>query len=149
MKKLLQGIVITCAAVTTPAIGQTGVYACQYVMNAGLNWENGSWVVSRFTKNKPFILITENGSLKPASVAAYFGGERGLTDPPSFLLPICTEPWIGNPNVQTCTTPVGETMSFSTTTLAGTVAQLYGGMQHQSNVRTATVTVAPFVCSKS
>ena len=54
MKKLLQGIVLTCAAVATPVMAQTVTYACQYLKTAGLNWEDGQWKSTVFENDPPF-----------------------------------------------------------------------------------------------
>ena len=146
MKKLVYGLVTACGIAVTPALAQTVTYACQYVKNGGLVWEDGNWRVGRFNTGNPFFLKTENGSLTPESVRGVFGQASGARSSP--LEYVCT-PAVGiEPSHQACINYIGTALSFSTTSMAGTVAMLTGGTQPKEDSRKDTLHVAPFVCTK-
>jgi len=146
MKKFVYGLVIACGIAVTPALAQTETYACQYVENGGLVWEDGNWRVGRFNTGNPFFLKTEHGLLTPESVGEVFGQESVARSSP--LAYVCT-PAVGiEPTHQSCINYLGTALSFSTTSLAGTVAMLTGGTQPKGDSRKDTLHVAPFVCTK-
>ena len=146
MKRLLPGILITCATVTTPVMAQTVTYACQYLKTAGLNWEDGQWKDTVFENDAPFFLKTENGLLTPDILIEYMG----FGNAPS-VRPICTATFgeqIDYPSVQSCTSASGMTVSFSAETASGGLAWLFGASAPDSYRTKSELLVAPFVCTK-
>mgnify|MGYP000179031023 CR=1 FL=1 len=143
MKKLMHGLVIACGVAITPALAQTATYACQYVKSGGLIWEDSEWRPTLFHLDSPFFLKTENGSITLESVAEVFGG-IGRPTPEALM---CTKA-IGTQSNQSCIYGLGQALSFSTTTLSGTIANLFAGTQPQDDAFKDSLSVMPFVCTK-
>ena len=151
MKKLLQGIVLTCTFTTAPVMAQTVNYACQYIVTAGLNWENGRWVVSEFHNRDPFILTAINEKLVPPEITS----EQQLSHPLAFAE--CREPTAEvtglsddhpvKSRVQFCDSG-GSVLAFSFGNLTGTASELLGGAAARENNYKDSVFVSPFVCEK-
>ena len=149
MKKLIQGIMFTCAAVTTPVMAQTVNYACQYVDRGGLNWKNGQWIVGRFPTPQPFILTARDGRLVPPEITS----DQQFSHPLAFAK--CREPGDevtgisdGKPvetRVQLCDNG-GSVLVFSFANLTGTYSDLLGGAGARNGNYKDSLTVAPFVC---
>ena len=148
MKKLLQGIVLTCAAVAAPVMAQTVTYACQYLETAGLNWENGRWVATGFYNKDPFILTAIDGELVPPVPS-----DENMSNPLSFTQ--CSLPkqaLTGEPGeivmskVQSCSDGVGNTLLFNLENLSGAFSQMMGAVAGRGNASKDSLTVAPFVC---
>ena len=144
MKKLLQGILLTCTVMAAPVMAQTVTYACQYVKSGGLIWENSVWKSTLFHPDSPFFLKTEDGLLAPESVTEVFGMDRDLSSPFAFE---CTQA-AGTSLNQSCIDFLGHALSFSTTTMSGTVARLFAGTSPQRKAVKDTLSLAPFVCTE-
>ena len=141
MKKLMHGLVIACGIAATPALAQTVTYACQYVKSGGLIWENDEWRPTLFHPDSPFFLKTENNSLTSESVVKVIGGL------PTSGAVVCTKA-LGLQPRQSCVNYRGKALSFSTTTLSGTIANLFAGTQPQDDAFKDGLSVMPFVCTK-
>lgn len=120
-----------------PAMAQKVVYACQYFASAGLNWENGKWVTSRFHTEQPFFLASENGALQKNTVAKFFNSL-----PESVF---CHRP---NSRSQTCSDTFGDVLTFSVESMNGTYATTFGGTQNSTDRNKDSVAVSPFTCTK-
>jgi len=144
MKKLVSGLVVACGVAATPALAQTMTYACQYVKSGGLIWEGSVWRPTLFHADSPFFLKTEYGLLTPESVTKVFGIDVDLWPPFEFE---CTQA-VGTPPTQSCIDYLGRALSFSTTTMSGTVANLFAGTLPQRDAVKDTLSVQPFVCTK-
>ena len=149
MKRLLPGILITCATVTTPVMAQTVNYACQYVKKGGLNWEYGQWVVVRFPIPQPFILTARDGRLVPPEITS----DQQFSHPLSFAK--CREPRdliapdsdgkAAKTRVQLCDDG-GSALVFDFENLTGTYSKLLGGTGARNHNYKDSLSVAPFVC---
>ena len=148
VKKLLQGMMLTCAAVATPVTAQTVTYACQYVEAAGLIWQNGRWVATEFYKQDPFILTAIDGQLVVPETT-----EENISHP--LFLSQCnlpTEAPTGEPDenllsrVQSCSDKIGNTLLFSFENLNGAYSKIVGAAAGRDNATKDSLTVAPFVC---
>ncbi len=116
-----------------PAKAQDGPVACQVLAAAGLNWENGSWVVARYKAENKFILVLRNGDLTETSVQKALKG----------LMVICRSE---EGERISCSDRSGGFLIFDSMTMQGTIAQTFGG----TNVgpQRDSVTVEPFACQK-
>ena len=148
MKRLLPGILLTCAAVATPVMAQTVTYACQYIATAGLNWENDRWITNKFNNRDPFILTAIDGELVPPAPS-----EENMSNP--LFLTKCLSPreaLTGEPGeteisrVQSCSRAAGSTLLFNFDNLTGAYSQMIGAASSRDQAYKDSLTVAPFVC---
>ena len=119
--------------VTANSLAQT--FACQYIANAGLSWESGKWVVSKFTIREPFFFTIKAG----VGITSFKGDsliEGNL---------ICDQRVTGNGS-HSCSTYLGDYLYFWEKTLRGTVSSNFGGTME--GTRRDSVSIAPFICTK-
>ena len=150
LKKPLLGILLTCTVMAAPVMAQTVNYACEYVKTAGLEWKNGSWVVSTFDNMAPFILKTVDGSIVPPGFNSV-----GDESHPLYLAK-CHEQeglitGIGTSQTayvvtQSCNDNEGNFLVFSFTDLTGSYSSTIGGVSPRNSNYKESLSVAPFVC---
>lgn len=126
-------IAISAAAASPTAFAQRIPLACQVEKTAGLNWENGQWVVSRFNDQR-FVLVQEGKTLTSDSVAKAINGTS----------PVCEVLFEGRIS---CADGMGGYMLYDPQTRRGATAQLLGGTS-DNKVRRDSVAIAPFVCER-
>ena len=154
MKKLVTGLAIVLGVCAVPAVAQTVTYACQYVKTAGLNWENGRWIVGTFNNQQPFILTATDGSLVPLDTGGEGAFDAKFNHP--LYLATCLEPEdvitdvvnnqpVSSP-VQSCISGTGEFFVFDFDNLTGTYSLSGGGTGPRSAGYKDSLVVAPFVC---
>lgn len=117
MKKLQTTVLIALSSIlfTNHAIAQNIPLACQGEENAGMDWENGKWVVARFNLSK-FILVKTENSLTTESVAKVLKNK--------YLTQItCRTTLLGI----ACIDVVGSSLYFDPKTLKGSTASVFGG----------------------
>jgi len=123
-----------------PVVAEKVVYACQYTASAGLKWENGKWLSTRFQLDAPFFLTSANNTLVPWLIAESIFPDTHL----SFD---CGEPNVVKRGqfdasnlglVQTCSTKFGHMVYFDFDAMIGTVA---------SN-RPKSKIMSTFICTK-
>jgi hypothetical protein len=115
------------------ALSQNKPLACQEDAVAGLNWENGRWVTSRFIENK-FILIQQGENLTNESVAKAINNAY-----PNQV--ICKNV---NPQIS-CSDQTGTLIYFNPSNLKGGIARVFGSAM--SGDKKDTVAVSAFSCA--
>ena len=135
MKKLQTTVLIALSSIlfTNNSIAQNIPLACQSEESAGLDWENGKWVVRRFNLSK-FILVKTKNSLTTESVAKALRSKH-----PDQITCINTLPEIF------CSSMTGDSIYFDPNKLKGSIARLFGGTMQESNRDSVAVEV--FSCT--
>jgi hypothetical protein len=136
MKKIHITLLIILSSVffSTGVIAQNTPLACQDEEAAGLMWENGRWVTTKFELLK-FILVQTKDGLTTESV-----GKSNLQKDGFGV--ICR-------NLLTnisCTSVAGESLYFDTITLKGGRSRILGGTDTDMAYRD-TLSVAAFSCT--
>ena len=159
MKKLLQGMMLTCAAVATPVMAQTVTYACQYVESGGFDWTDEGWKLKYLALQKPFFLTAVDGSLMPPVLDKSRINEVDYLEK-SFAHPLfgttCKDPRIiavggeYDDTTQACSGNDGQSLFFNFDALTGATSDLLGSVtpaqasEHLGKV--GNVSVATFTC---
>jgi hypothetical protein len=110
-------------------------FACQYIANAGLSWESGQWVVSKFTIREPFFF-----TIKAGIGITSFKGDKLIEDNL-----VCDQRATGNGSYS-CSTSLGDYLYFREKTLRGTISSNFGGTL--DGARRDSVSISPFICTK-
>ena len=118
----------------SPALAQKTPLACQVEAAAGLSWENGRWVASRYNSDVKFLLVLDGATLTLESAAKVLGS----------ISATCRSAFDGRIE---CSDDVGGRIEFSPLKLRGTVAQLLGGTLDSPTTRDS-ISVRPFACQK-
>jgi hypothetical protein len=116
------------------AIAQNQPLACQSDARGGLDWENGRWVVSRFTETK-FILVQSKNGLTEESVATAMVVARNQTN--------CSTVYL---NRVSCSDQFGGHLYFDPATLKGGISFVYGGVQADADKKDSMIVTA-FSCT--
>jgi hypothetical protein len=114
------------------ALSQNKPLACQEDAVAGLNWENGRWVTSRFHEKK-FVLVQQANKLTLESVA------KALDSYPNLITCSNTNPRI------LCYGVSGEVIYFDPQTLNGAISRNMGGTTKGD--RRDSLAVSAFSCA--
>ena len=135
MMKLLIALlmVFSSALFTNGATAQNLPLACQGEASAGMDWENGRWVISRFQTTK-FVLVQSGNTLTLESVA------KALQTYPKQIT--CRE---GNPGKINCMDISGSSLFIDLQRLTGGIAHLFGASMTES--KRDSVTVHAFSCT--
>jgi hypothetical protein len=115
----------------------TETLVCQYIASGGLVWDSGAWRATEFLLDSPFALTVSNGTLAPDSVA------RGLVVSSSSKYECVVDP---SAFFETCTGPVGPSLSFNHITNQGVVS--FSFIFGQMSQRMESLVVSPFVCQR-
>ena len=113
MKKLLSALLITLVGASVQA--QNKPLACQGEAAAGVDWQNGRWVTTKF-ETKKFVLVQAGNLLTKESVAKTFES----IDINSVN---CSSSSFGE---ITCSLSLGRTLYFNTGSLRGATSALHG-----------------------
>ena len=113
------------------ALSQNKPLACQEDGVAGLNWENGRWVTSRFNEKK-FILVQQANKLTIESAA------KALNSYASLITCSNTDPQI------LCYGVSGEVIYFDPQTLNGAISKNFGGTMKGN--KKDSLTISAFSC---
>jgi hypothetical protein len=126
-------IVFSSSFFTNGAMAQNNPLACQVEEAAGLEWENGRWVQTKFVLNK-FILVQAGKTLTTESVA------KVLSNPyPTQITCKYSAPEI------TCFDNSGRTLYFNLQALKGGTSRLFGSTSGKSTRDSVAVEV--FSCT--
>lgn len=115
------------------ALSQNKPLACQEDAVAGLNWENGRWVTSRFIEKK-FILVQEGVNLTHESVAKALNSH--------VILVSCKNT---NPEIL-CSDSTGSVIYFNPHTLKGSMSKNFGGTLDSN--KKDSLAVSAFTCTQ-
>ena len=130
-------IVLSSIFFTNGAKAQNRPLACQVEASAGLSWENGRWVTTRFITEK-FILVQSGQILTADSVTKAMGFKVEYSDQTS-----CTQPSVFGDIL--CVDRGGTSLFFSPKTLRGGISKLFGSTT--DGARRDTVAVDVFSCT--
>ena len=108
--------------------------ACQFIVNAGLDWEQGRWNVRRFVLPPPFILVLKGEEIDPASVSRPLGTTAACVKPDSVF------------QRTYCYSEFGGYLMFNHRTNQGAVSQTLGA-EADGDGRRDSLFVSPFSCS--
>jgi hypothetical protein len=136
MKKIHFTLLIALSSVffSAGAIAQNQPLACQSDARGGMYWENGRWVVSRFTETK-FILVQSKNGLTEESVAKAMGALLNLTN--------CSTAFA---NRVSCSDQLGGHLYFDPAALKGGISIVYGSTQADTDKKD-TMTLTAFSCT--
>ena len=148
VKKLLKGMMLTCAAVATPVMAGTVTYACQYLKSAGLDWQNDRWVSTGFYPEEPFMLIAIDGELVPPTSNDSSNPLSFTECKPPFVAPMGEPGSTAVSRVQSCSDRAGNSLVFNLNYLTGAYSQIIGGASSRNQAYKDTLSVSPFVCEK-
>jgi hypothetical protein len=115
------------------ALSQNKPLACQEDVVAGLDWENGRWVIRRFGEKK-FILVQQDNKLTSESAA------KALDSSP--ILITCTNT---NPQIL-CYDTTAAIIYFDPQTLNGTISRNFAGTMNGN--KRDSLSISPFSCTK-
>ena len=127
--------VISLALLPLAATAQKIPLGCQYLVSAGVAWQNGAWHLVEFEKFRPFTLVVQNSRLAVESVRTAINVNALLTCTKDVLFPY-----------ETCVDTLGVLLFFNHETLQGGVAYL-GGTGRAKGDRDGVI-VSPFVCQR-
>jgi hypothetical protein len=120
------------SAPVTSAQSQDYTLACQYVAAGGLHWESGRWRATGFNLRTPFFLAISNGRIVPSSAQVAIG---------TFEVNC-----VGGP-MESCTSPVGDTIFFDHELMEGAAARLFVHPPLANGSRDS-LSVAYFICQR-
>lgn len=113
-------------------------WACQFVHDAGLYWEDNNWKVGSYKMGKPFVLISDGqGSLTIDSVSK-------ATDSSSNNVFCSKSKRAGDIH---CQSTYGQSLSFSTANQRGVTTQIFGALMPDGRSRDS-LHLRPFECAK-
>ncbi len=136
MKKIPLALLIFLCSVffTNGAVAQNKPLACQVEEAAGLDWENGRWVTTKFVTSK-FILVQAGNNLTNESIAKVLNNP----DPKQITCRYSAPEF-------TCFDHAGQTLYFNPISLKGGKSRLFGSTQVGTN-RRDSVAVEIFSCT--
>jgi hypothetical protein len=143
MKTLI--VLLAFTLVTSQAMAQKIVYACQFTESAGLIKEKNIWSVTKFILEKPFFLAEETGQLTKESVS------KVLNSPISDI--VCKDTLHTDKfNSRHCMDGYGKSLYFLGSTLNGGVSNLFtAGFSSDRPTPDPfkdTLSVSTFTCTK-
>lgn len=110
-------IVLLCSLfITNVATAQNKPFACQGEAAAGVNWENGRWITTKFETRK-FVLVQAGNLLTKESVAKAFESTDINSVNCSFSYPDIT-----------CSLSLGRMLYFNQVSLRGATSALFGSV---------------------
>jgi len=113
-------------------------WACQYIKDTGLTWEDGNWKAANFKMQKPFVLISDGqDSLTVDSVSKATGAVKEY-------LSCSVSEWAGDIHCQSKS--VGTSLSFSVVNQRGVTTQIFGALMPDGD--RDTLHLRPFECAK-
>ena len=144
MKTLIAFLASLLTLLSTSAMAQKIVYACQFTESAGLKPDQSGWKTTSFTLGKPFFLTDENENLTKESVIKAMHWE--------FSEVLCYDSTLKrNRYVRHCIDGLGGSLYFNTATLNGGVSFLYAAGFTNENIfkkDASSIFVSAFTCTK-
>lgn len=136
MKKI--ALALLCVFATGSVAAQT--YACQFIMQTGMDKEPAGWKTQTFNLPEPFFLTMSNGSIESESLAK----------PPLKMvsIPRMCNKFDSVSGVLHWCADWASYLSFSEKTLSGGFANTFGAMQSPNDTEIDSVTVARYKCQK-
>lgn len=133
-------VLLACGFLMVAKSSTAQTYACQMIETAGLHYENGKWVSTRFELDPPFFLkMTPDGNLTRESAGAVLGvAHTCITGMDRRVTCVGAEKgYLGS----------GQTLMFDPTTSLGGTSALIGSTGGKRNKRDS-LTVSAFTCQK-
>lgn len=122
--------------ISTPVLAD-GQYACISGQSAGLNWDKGAWMVTKFTPVNSLISVRGNGEVLE---------HKEVGSEVATILK-CNKTSLGKTGYLNCSTTYGKHIVFSESTLQGGVSTVLGAVMSDPSYKDSLY-VSTITCQK-